>query len=232
VSETRIDRHDQNLIHVLQNFLQHPRRCCRLDDHANALAERLHALHGAMQLASERETNRSRPRRIPRGTSPDPISSSASPRPAASPAEVTRGSAVPSKDSARSARPSHQHGSNRLRPAPPQLLAGPGAQNQPRGWKGQVSRHVSPYPKSLLVTMLRPLTWSGPVSRFPCDSPIMACLGVGRLEDTLNGCIQPGVELSIGLLGRQPLYQRSRKARHDAVIPAQAVVGFFPCIAP
>src|SRR6266581_2601463 len=58
----------------------------------------------------------------------------------------------------------------------------------------------------------------------------MACLGVRRLEDTLNGSIQQGVELSIGLLSRQPFYQRPRKARHDAVIPAQAVVSFFPRI--
>src|SRR5215831_8231788 len=50
----------------------------------------------------------------------------------------------------------------------------------------------------------------------------------GRLKDTLNEFIQHGVELSIGLLGQQPLYQRSRKTRHDAVIPAQTVVGFFP----
>ena len=33
------------------------------------------------------------------------------------------------------------------------------------------------------------------------------------------------------LLGRQPVEQRPRKARHDAVIPAQPVVGFFPRIA-
>src|SRR4029077_14952395 len=62
------------------------------------------------------------------------------------------------------------------------------------------------------------------------DSPIMVRLGVGRLKDTLNGSIQHGVELSIRLLGRQPFYQRPRKARHDAVIPAQAGVGFFPRI--
>src|ERR1700730_11893646 len=55
-------------------------------------------------------------------------------------------------------------------------------------------------------------------------------LGVGRLKDTPNGCIQQGVKLGIGLLGRQPLDQRPRKARHDAVVPAQAVVAFFPCI--
>src|SRR5262249_30089407 len=57
---------------------------------------------------------------------------------------------------------------------------------------------------------------------------IMACLCVGRFKDTLNGSIQHGIELSIGLLGRQPFYQRPRKARHDAVIPAEPLVGFFP----
>jgi len=30
---------------------------------------------------------------------------------------------------------------------------------------------------------------------------IMACLGLGRFKDTLNRCIQHGVELGIGLLG-------------------------------
>jgi hypothetical protein len=38
----------------------------------------------------------------------------------------------------------------------------------------------------------------------PLFSPIMACLGVGRFEDTLNGFVQHGVDLSIGLLGREP----------------------------
>src|SRR5437868_6408493 len=51
---------------------------------------------------------------------------------------------------------------------------------------------------------------------------------VGRLEDALNRCIQQGVVFGIGLLGRQPLDQRPRKARHDAVIPPQAPVAFFP----
>src|SRR5215510_13155319 len=59
---------------------------------------------------------------------------------------------------------------------------------------------------------------------------IMACLGLGRFKDTLNRCIQHGVELGIGLLGRKPFYQRPRKARHDAVIPAEPLVGFFPRI--
>src|SRR5262249_47020899 len=68
----------------------------------------------------------------------------------------------------------------------------------------------------------------------PCSDrsrgPLIAGLGVGRLKDTLDVGIQPGVELRIGLLGRQPLDQGPRKARHDAVIPAQAPVGFVPCI--
>ena len=58
----------------------------------------------------------------------------------------------------------------------------------------------------------------------------LALLNRGGLKDALNGCIQQGVELGIGLLGRQSLDQRPREARDDAVIPAQALVGFFPRI--
>ena len=58
-------------------------------------------------------------------------------------------------------------------------------------------------------------------------APIMGRLGVGGLKDTLSGCIQEGVKFGIGLLGRQPLYQRPRKARHDTVIPPQPVVCLF-----
>ena len=54
-------------------------------------------------------------------------------------------------------------------------------------------------------------------------------LGVGRLEDALDGCVQHGVELGIGLLGCQPLDQRPREACHDAVIPARA--GRLPLLA-
>ena len=60
---------------------------------------------------------------------------------------------------------------------------------------------------------------------------IMACLGVGRFENTLNGFVQHGVELSIGLLGREPFCKRPREAGDNAVISAQAVVGFFSRIA-
>src|SRR5437870_1927965 len=146
------------------------------------------------------------------------------------PAGATRRSVPPSKGWARSVHPSHLHGSGQRRPAPPRPPAGPSGRSLPREWKEQVSRHVCPYPQFLLVTILGPLAWSDPLIRFPSDSPIIACLGVGRLKDTLSVCIQQGVELSIGLPGRQALYQRPRKARHDAVIPAQAVVGFFPRI--
>src|SRR5438270_3383843 len=50
---------------------------------------------------------------------------------------------------------------------------------------------------------------------------------VGRLEDALNRCIQQGVVFGIGLLGRQPLDQRPRIARHDLLIPPQAPVAFY-----
>src|SRR5215467_5431002 len=80
-----------------------------------------------------------------------------------------------------------------------------------------------PYLKSLSVTILGLLVWSA----IPSSTPL---LSVGRFKDTLNRCIQHGVELGSGLLGRKPFYQRPRKARHDAVIPAKALVGFFPRI--
>src|SRR5262249_6413569 len=69
-----------------------------------------------------------------------------------------------------------------------------------------------------------------PPQRFRSNTPLIAGSGVGRLKDTLNVRIQPGIELRIGLLGRQPLDQRPRKARHDTVIPAQALVRFVPRI--
>src|SRR5215510_6818226 len=87
-----------------------------------------------------------------------------------------------------------------------------------------------PYLKSLSVTILGLLVWSA----IPSSTPLLGCghrlLSVGRFKDTLNRCIQHGVELGSGLLGRKPFYQRARKARHDAVISAKALVGFFPCI--
>src|SRR4030095_5528189 len=70
-----------------------------------------------------------------------------------------------------------------------------------------------------------------PTIRLFSDTSIIACLDSGRFKDTLNGSIQQGVELGIRLPGRQLFYQGPRKARHDAVIPAQAFVGFFARIA-
>src|SRR5882724_9668456 len=68
-----------------------------------------------------------------------------------------------------------------------------------------------------------------------CISPSLtlaiARSSVGRVKDALNRCVEQGVELGFGLLGGQPLDQRPRKARHHAVIPPQARVAFFPCIA-
>src|SRR5262245_14804770 len=95
---------------------------------------------------------------------------------------------------------------------------------------GPVSQHLWTFPKSLVVTILGSLVWSEIAS----STPLLGCghrlLGVGRLIDTLHGCIQHGVELGIRLLGRKPLYQRPRKARHDAVIPSETLVGVFPSI--
>jgi hypothetical protein len=73
--------------------------------------------------------------------------------------------------------------------------------------------------------------------RFPMEIPERAalnfsfCLRVGRVEDALNGFIQHGVELRIGLLSREPFRKGPRKARDDALIAAQAVIGFFSGIA-
>src|SRR5215469_16792988 len=63
------------------------------------------------------------------------------------------------------------------------------------------------------------------------DTPLIARFNSGRLKDALDGFIQQGVVLGIGLLGQQPLYERPRKARHDAVVPTQPIVAFFPRIA-
>src|SRR5262249_45046764 len=112
----------------------------------------------------------------------------------------------------------------------PRLRAYPGGQSRRREWKAQVLLLVCPYPQSPLVTMLGLFAWSDLRIRFPSDAPLITCLGAGRLKDTLHVGIQPCVELRIGLLGRQSLNQRPRKARHNAVIPAQAVVGFVPRI--
>jgi hypothetical protein len=49
--ETRVDRHHQYLVYVLQDFFQHCRRRRRVDDHAGAFTQRLDALHGAMQIS-------------------------------------------------------------------------------------------------------------------------------------------------------------------------------------
>src|SRR5262245_3100817 len=65
-----------------------------------------------------------------------------------------------------------------------------------------------PYLKSLSVIILGLLVWSA----IPSSTPLPGCghrlLSVGRLIDTLKRSIQHGIELGIGLLGRQPLHQR------------------------
>src|SRR5207244_4838335 len=37
-----------------------------------------------------------------------------------------------------------------------------------------------------------------PTIRYLSDTPVIACLGGGRLKDALNGCIQQGVVLGFG----------------------------------
>src|SRR6266487_961026 len=81
-----------------------------------------------------------------------------------------------------------------------------------------------------LIIILGPLAWfdaSSASRAFSNHGP----LSIGCLVDALDRFIEEPVELGIGLLGRQPFYERPRKARHDAVIPAHAVVGFLPRIA-
>ena len=51
MAETRVDRHNQYLINVRQDLLQHSRRSSRVDHHAGALAERFNALYGTMQVS-------------------------------------------------------------------------------------------------------------------------------------------------------------------------------------
>jgi len=50
--------------------------------------------------------------------------------------------------------------------------------------------------------------------------PTFICSGDRRLIDSLNGSIQHGVELGIGLMDRQPCQQRPREACHHPVILA------------
>src|SRR5215468_3894844 len=64
--------------------------------------------------------------------------------------------------------------------------------------------------------------------RLGCDSFRKFLLHRGGLEDALHGSIQKGVELGIELRRCQSLDQSPRKTRDDAMIPAQARVGFVP----
>ena len=50
---------------------------------------------------------------------------------------------------------------------------------------------------------------------------------VGCFINALNRCIEHGAILRIGLLERQPFHQGAREARHDTVIPAEAIIPFF-----
>src|SRR5258705_13913686 len=77
-------------------------------------------------------------------------------------------------------------------------------------------------------TMLAPMRPSPIIPS--CITASFTASRVGRLKDAVNGCIEHRVELSIGLLGRQPLDQGPGKARHHAVIPPQALVAFLSCI--
>ena len=51
VSETRIDRHDQHLVDLRQNFLKNRGGSCRIDDNPSAFSELLDPPYGAIQVA-------------------------------------------------------------------------------------------------------------------------------------------------------------------------------------
>ena len=56
-------------------------------------------------------------------------------------------------------------------------------------------------------------------------------LSIRGVENALNGFIEHSIELSVRLLSRQPLNQRTGKAGDHAMIFAQTIVCFFPRIA-
>ena len=50
MSKTGVDRHDQHLLDILQDFLQHRRGGCRVDGHSGTFTQCLDALNGAVQI--------------------------------------------------------------------------------------------------------------------------------------------------------------------------------------
>src|SRR5262249_1038868 len=50
VSEARVDRHDEHLIHVPKDFFQHCRGSRRIDGHAGTFPQLLDALYCAVQI--------------------------------------------------------------------------------------------------------------------------------------------------------------------------------------
>src|SRR5262249_22107358 len=48
--ETRIDRHHQHLLHILQNFLEHRGWSCRVDPNSGSFTQRVNALYRAVQI--------------------------------------------------------------------------------------------------------------------------------------------------------------------------------------
>ena len=182
MSETRVDRHDQHLLDVLQDFLQHRSRGCRVDDHSCPFAQCLDSLHCAVQIGVTFPVNEKGIRagidKLARGRSPGPKSSGAFLEAGASPAGVIGRSALPSKDWARSAHPSRQCECGRL-PALlrlSHLLAQAGKVSREDG-RGKFNRYPCPYPKSLCSHNSRTVrVIRDRAIRFLCDSPIIACL--------------------------------------------------------
>ena len=60
MSESGINRHHDHLVQFRQNFLKDQRRRCRVEDHADAFAQRFHALDGAVQIVVALPVNEKR----------------------------------------------------------------------------------------------------------------------------------------------------------------------------
>ena len=144
MAEARVDGHDQHLLQVLDDLLEHRSWRRRVDSDRGALAESPDALHRAVQivvafpvdeerigagrgeLVQEEVRVRDHQMRLERQTR--------------HPAQGLDDRRSHGEIRARSARPSRPRGSGRLHPAPPPPPADPGARNQPRESTGRASR--------------------------------------------------------------------------------------------
>ena len=231
--KTGIDRHNEHLVDVRQDFLQHRRWGRRVDDHPSPFAQCLDALHSAVQIAvtfpvdQERiraGLGRTRPRKIPGSRSSG---------------ESPEGRRVTRRSDWTTGAPIERLGtkcpsitSTWMRSAP---ACSASATCSPK--RAKSAERIDGASLTIALSISEVRRSNSRTDRAGLDAvmrllpyPIGHLLSGGCFIDTLNGCIQQGVELGRGLLGRQPRHQRPRKARHNPVIPAQAPVAFFPCI--